>query len=50
MKKMDSRHKLLSALRRLDGRGYKAYKSLKGTYDFDQYHLLIDSYKRCGDV
>lgn len=39
---LDSRHKLLSALCRLDGRGYKAYKSLKGTYDFDEYHLWVD--------
>jgi len=42
MIKMESRHKLLSSLRRLDGRGYKAYKSLKGTYDFEDYCLIID--------
>ncbi|MFW6140204.1 MAG: ABC-ATPase domain-containing protein [Acidobacteriota bacterium] len=39
---MESKQRLLSMLRRMDGRGYKAYKSLKGTYDFENYHLLVD--------
>jgi predicted ABC-class ATPase len=33
---------LESALRRIDGRGYKAYKSLAGKYRFDDYLLNID--------
>ena len=33
---------LRSTLRRIDGRGYKAYKDLRGGYDFGRYALLID--------
>ena len=29
-------------LHRIDGRGYKAYKDLKGEYDFGEYILFID--------
>jgi len=29
-------------LRRIDGRGYKAYKDIRGIYDFGSYVLLID--------
>ncbi len=34
--------RLRNLLRRIDGRGYKAYKDLKGTYRFDGYILSID--------
>jgi len=33
---------LRSILRRIDGRGYKAYKDIRGDYDFGQYILCID--------
>jgi predicted ABC-class ATPase len=33
---------LLSTLRRIDGRGYKAYKDIRGRYACDGYELLID--------
>jgi predicted ABC-class ATPase len=33
---------LRGTLRRIDGRGYKAYSDIKGTYDFDAYTLTID--------
>ena len=33
---------LEARLRRIDGRGYKAYKELQGEYRFDRYRLLID--------
>jgi len=39
---LNSKQKLLSTLRRIEGRGYKAYKSLKGAYDFGDFHLWID--------
>jgi len=29
-------------LQRIDGRGYKAYKEIKGQYDFGDYTLIID--------
>ncbi len=29
-------------LTRIDGRGYKAYKDLKGTYDFGTFTLIVD--------
>ena len=29
-------------LRRMDGRGYKAYKEIKGEYQFPGFTLLID--------
>ncbi len=34
--------RLKAALVRIDGKGYKAYKDLKGTYRFDDYSLTID--------
>jgi len=34
--------KLKEILRRIDGHGYKAYKQLKGAYNFGTYSLLID--------
>ncbi|MHC4527081.1 MAG: ABC-ATPase domain-containing protein, partial [Planctomycetota bacterium] len=39
---MKSQDDLRTTLRRIDGRGYKAYKDLKGVYDFDDYVLYID--------
>ena len=33
---------LESTLRRIDGRGYKAYKDIRGTYDFPRFTLFID--------
>ncbi len=35
-------HKLKSKLLKLDRRGYKEYKTLKGEYDFDGFRLMID--------
>jgi predicted ABC-class ATPase len=34
-------HNLLSILRRIDGRGYKAYQDIKGVYQFETYDLEI---------
>lgn len=34
--------KLREAFRRLDGKGYKAYKDLRGAYDFDRYAIFVD--------
>jgi len=39
---MKTESDLRSTLRRIDGRGYKAYKDIQGTYDFGDYRLLID--------
>ena len=36
------REHLLSLLRRIDGRGYPAYKDIRGQYGFDGFDLLID--------
>jgi len=33
---------LRSELARIDGRGYKAYKDIKGTYRFDSFTLTVD--------
>ena len=33
---------LKEELRRIDGKGYKAYKDLQGEYDFKSYILCID--------
>ena len=33
---------LRRVLQRIDGRGYKAYKDIEGTYDFGEYTLIID--------
>ena len=33
---------LRSTLRRIDGRGYKAYKDIRGVYNFGEYTLLVD--------
>jgi len=37
-----NKENLLSILRRIDGRGYKAYKDLRGKYDFSKFLLFID--------
>ena len=39
---MQSAEDLKSILRRINGRGYKAYKDIQGVYDFKDYLLLID--------
>jgi predicted ABC-class ATPase len=39
---MRSKEELRAALRRLDGRGYKAYRDIEGPYDFRDYALFID--------
>ncbi|MDP8246547.1 MAG: ABC-ATPase domain-containing protein [Candidatus Tritonobacter lacicola] len=39
---MKDKEELLRTLRRIDGRGYKAYKDIKGIYDFNRYALDID--------
>lgn len=39
---MESLDTLADHLRRLDGRGYKAYKAIKGSYQAEYFRLLID--------
>jgi predicted ABC-class ATPase len=39
---MKSDDDLRSLLRRIDGRGYKAYRDIKGTYAFPSHTLVID--------
>lgn len=39
---MKTHHKLHSILGRIDGRGYKAYKDIQGSYQFPTYVLHID--------
>lgn len=39
---MQSAEDLKRVLHRIDGRGYKAYKDIRGTYDFAEYLLLVD--------
>ncbi len=39
---MRTRHELETILRRIDGRGYKAYKDLRDQYDFSRYRLSVD--------
>ena len=39
---MKSAYELKTILFSLDGKGYKAYKKLKGIYDFAQYKISID--------
>ncbi len=34
--------RLRAILRRIDGRGYRAYKDIEGTYTFDHYVLVVD--------
>ena len=42
MGSLNSQDQLRSTLHRIDGRGYTAYKDLRGGYDFGRYALLID--------
>ncbi len=35
-------HKLKGLLEQIEGKGYKAYKALQGTYDFQSFRLSID--------
>lgn len=39
---MHTKENLRNILRRIDGRGYKAYKDMEGVYDFVNYVLHID--------
>lgn len=39
---MRTENDLKTTLRRIDGKGYKAYKDIKGQYDFGTYTLIID--------
>lgn len=39
---MQSKEDLRKVLARIDGRGYKAYKDIEGTYDFGNFLLMID--------
>ncbi len=39
---MSNKERLRDILRRIEGRGYKAYKDIEGSYDFGEYILLID--------
>lgn len=39
---MKLKNELQTILNRIDGKGYKAYKDLKGAYSFDNYTLIID--------
>ena len=43
---MGDKKKLISILNRIDGRGYKAYLDLKGSYDFGFFSLFIDHVQR----
>jgi len=39
---MHTAQDLRGILQRIDGRGYKAFKDIKGEYDFDEFALIID--------
>ena len=39
---MSTGEELASALERIDGRSYRAYKDLRGSYDFPDFRLFID--------
>jgi predicted ABC-class ATPase len=39
---MRHQHDLRQQLQRLDGKGYKAYKDIRGAYEYDQFQLFID--------
>lgn len=39
---MQTAEDLRSILRRIDGRGYKAYKDVEGVYDFREYTIYVD--------
>jgi len=37
-----TQHDLRETLRRIDGKGYRAYKDLRGVYDFESFELHVD--------
>ncbi|NQT91518.1 MAG: ATPase, partial [Lentisphaerae bacterium] len=39
---MASADQLRDILRRIDGRGYKAYMDIGGAYDFEDFELIVD--------
>jgi len=39
---MNTKEDLRRTLTRIDGRGYKAYKDIKGVYRFEAFDLFID--------
>jgi predicted ABC-class ATPase len=39
---LKAEHNLESTLQRIDGKGYKAYKDIKGAYQFPHFYLFID--------
>ncbi|WP_299489851.1 ABC-ATPase domain-containing protein [Acaryochloris sp. IP29b_bin.137] len=39
---MTNHTRLVQQLQQLDGKGYKAYKAIRGGYDFPQFTLMID--------
>jgi predicted ABC-class ATPase len=39
---MRTAHNLREILQRIDGRGYKAFKDIKGEYDFGEFVLIVD--------
>ncbi len=39
---MASEQQLLQTLKRIDGKGYKAYKDIQGNYNFSWFHLYVD--------
>ena len=39
---MKEASQLREILRRIDGRGYKGYKDIRGVYDFGEFILFID--------
>lgn len=43
---MQNKDKLLQTLKRIDGRGYKAYADIEGIYDFEEFKLHIDHVQR----
>lgn len=43
---MDDKEKLISILKRINGRGYNAYLDLKGNYDFGLFSLTIKHVQR----
>lgn len=43
---MQRKEKLFQTLKRIDGRGYKAYNDIKGNYDFETFTLYVDHVQR----
>ncbi len=43
---MQKKEKLLQTIKRIDGRGYKAYNDIEGSYDFGDFKLYIDHVQR----